>query len=217
MTSSVAATHKSGTGDTVSDETVWTDLKDPSLGAYGQSKTIAERAAWDLIAASGGATTLAVVNPALVLGPVLSGDYSESVQVVERLMSGRVPGLPRLGFNIVDVRDVADLHLRAMTAPEAAGQRFIAAGEFAWMADLAALLKARLGADAAKVPTRKVPDFVLRIVGLFDKELGSVTGGLGRKQDYTTAKAQDLLGWRPRPMQDTVLDCARSLVANGLV
>jgi dihydroflavonol-4-reductase len=217
MTSSVAATHKSGTGDTMSDETVWTDLKDPSLGAYGQSKTIAERAAWDLIGASGAATTLAVVNPALVLGPVLSGDYSESVQVVERLMSGRVPGLPRLGFNIVDVRDVADLHLRAMTAPEAAGQRFIAAGEFAWMADLAALLKARLGADAAKVPTRKVPDFVLRIVGLFDKELGSVTGGLGRKQDYTTAKARDLLGWRPRPMQDTVLDCARSLVANGLV
>ncbi len=217
MTSSVAATSKGGPGDTVSDETDWTDLKDPGLSAYGQSKTIAERAAWDLIASSGGATTLAVVNPALVLGPVLSGDYSESVQVVERLMSGRVPGLPRLGFNIVDVRDVADLHFRAMTDPQAAGQRFIAAGEFAWMADLAALLKANLGADAAKVPTRKVPDFVLRIAGLFDKELASVTGGLGRKHDYTTAKAQSLLGWKPRPMQDTVLDCARSLVANGLV
>ncbi len=217
MTSSVAATHKSGAGDTISDETVWTDLKDPKLSAYGQSKTIAERAAWDLIAASGGATTLAVVNPALVLGPVLSGDYSESVQVVERLMSGRVPGLPRLGFNIVDVRDVADLHLRAMTDPQAAGQRFIAAGQFAWMADLAALLKANLGPEAAKVPTRKVPDFVLRIAGLFDKDLASVTGGLGRKQEYTTAKAQSLLGWKPRPMQDTVLDCARSLVANGLV
>jgi nucleoside-diphosphate-sugar epimerase len=217
MTSSVAATSKGGPGDNVSDETVWTDLKDPSLSAYGQSKTIAERAAWDLIAGSGASTTLAVVNPALVLGPVLSGDYSESVQVVERLMSGRVPGLPRLGFNIVDARDVADLHIRAMTAPEAAGQRFIAAGEFAWMADLAALLKARLGADAAKVPTRKVPDFVLRIAALFDKDLGSVTGGLGRKHDFTSAKAQDLLGWRPRPMADTVVDCARSLVAAGLV
>jgi nucleoside-diphosphate-sugar epimerase len=217
MTSSVAATAKGGAGDNVSDETDWTDLNDPKLSAYGQSKTIAERAAWDLIAASGGATTLAVVNPALVLGPVLSGDYSESVQVVERLMSGRVPGLPRLGFNIVDVRDVADLHFRAMTDPQAAGQRFIAAGQFAWIADLAALLKANLGAEAAKVPTRKVPDFVLRIAGLFDKELASVTGGLGRKHDYTTAKAQNLLGWKPRPMQDTVLDCARSLVANGLV
>jgi dihydroflavonol-4-reductase len=217
MTSSVAATSKGGPGDTVSDETDWTDLKEPNTSAYTQSKTIAERAAWDMIAASGGDTTLAVVNPALVLGPVLSGDYSESVQVVERLMSGRVPGLPRLGFNIVDVRDVADLHFRAMTDPQAAGQRFIAAGQFAWMADLAALLRANLGPEAAKVPTRKVPDFVLRIAGLFDKDLASVTGGLGRKHDYTTAKAQSLLGWKPRPMQDTVLDCARSLVANGLV
>ncbi|HEY5007455.1 MAG TPA: aldehyde reductase [Caulobacteraceae bacterium] len=217
MTSSVAATSKGGPGDNVSDETDWTDLKDPALSAYGQSKTIAERAAWDLVAASGEATTLAVVNPALVLGPVLSGDYSESVQVVERLMSGRVPGLPRIGFNIVDVRDVADLHIRAMTAPDAAGQRFIAANQFAWMADIAAILKAQLGAEAAKVPTRKVPDFVLRFVALFDKDLGSVTGGLGRKHDFTSAKAQSLLGWKPRPMQDTVLDCARSLVVNGLV
>ncbi|HEY3887591.1 MAG TPA: aldehyde reductase [Caulobacteraceae bacterium] len=217
MTSSVAATAKGGPGDNLSDETDWTDLKDPTLSAYGQSKTIAERAAWDLIEASGGATTLAVVNPALVLGPVLSGDYSESVQVVERLMSGRVPGLPRIGFNIVDARDVADLHIRAMTAPEAAGQRFIAANQFAWMAEIAAILKAQLGAEAAKVPTRKVPDFVLRFVALFDKDLGSVTGGLGRKHDFTSAKAQSLLGWKPRPMQDTVLDCARSLVANGLV
>jgi nucleoside-diphosphate-sugar epimerase len=217
MTSSVAATSKGGPGDNVSDETDWTDLKEPNTSAYTQSKTIAERAAWDLIAASGGTTTLAVVNPALVLGPVLSGDYSESVQVVERLMSGRVPGLPRIGFNIVDARDVADLHIRAMTAPEAAGQRFIAAGQFAWMADIAAILKAQMGADGAKVPTRKVPDFVLRFVALFDKDLGSVTGGLGRKHDFTSAKAQSLLGWRPRPMQDTVLDCARSLVANGLV
>jgi len=92
---------------------------------------------------------------------------------------------------------VADLHIRAMTAPEAAGQRLIAAGQYAWMADLAALLKARLGAEAAKVPTRKVPDFVLRIAGLFDKDLASVTGGLGRKHDFSSAKAQDLLGWRP--------------------
>jgi len=218
MTSSVAATSKTDAGrDSLSDETVWTDPSAPGVSAYSQSKTIAERAAWDLIAASGGSTTLATVNPALVLGPVLSGDYSESVQVVERLMSGRVPGLPRIGFNIVDARDVADLHIRAMTAPEAAGQRFIAAGQFAWMADMAALLKTRLGAEAAKVPTRKVPDFVLRIAGLFDKDLGSVTGSLGQKHDFSSAKAQDMLGWRPRPMEDTVLDCAKSLVANGLV
>jgi len=134
---------------------------------------------------------------------------------VERLLSGRVPGIPRLGFNIVDVRDVADLHIRAMTEPKAAGERFIAAANFAWMAELAELLRARLGEDAARVPTRKVPDFVIRLAGLFDKDLGSVTPGLGRRHDYSSAKAQTLLGWRPRPLDETILDCANSLIALG--
>jgi len=218
QTSSVAATSKPpGPPDSIADETQWTDPTLPKVSAYSQSKTLAEKAAWELIGAAGGATTLATVNPALVLGPVLGHDFSESVQVVERLVSGRVPGLPRLGFNIVDVRDVADLHIRAMTAPEAAGQRFIAAGTYAWMADLAALLRAKLGADAAKVPTRKVPDFVLKLAALFDKDLGAVTGGLGLKHDFSSAKAQTLLGWKPRPLEDTVLDCARSLIAEGAV
>jgi len=217
LTSSVAATSPGAAGDSVADETVWTDPNARGISAYAQSKTLAERAAWELINASDGKTTLATVNPALVLGPVLSQDFSGSVQVVERLMNGRVPGLPRLGFNIVDVRDVAELHILAMIAPEAAGQRFIAAGEFAWMADIAALLRERLGEQAARVPTRKIPDFVLRLAGIFDKELASVTPGLGRKHDYTTAKAQSLLAWRPRPLEETVLDCARSLVDAGVV
>jgi nucleoside-diphosphate-sugar epimerase len=216
MTSSVAATGSPpGAPDGVNDETVWTDLNNSKVSAYARSKTIAERAAWDLVAASGAATTLATVNPALVLAPVLSRDFSDSVQVVQRLLTGKVPGIPRLGFNIVDARDVADLHIRAMTAPEAAGQRFIAAGTFEWMADLAVLLRAKLGADAAKVPTRKVPDFVLRLASLFDKDLGAVTPSLGHRHDYTSAKAQKLLGWRPRSAEETVLDCARSLIANG--
>ena len=219
LTSSVAATSKgpSGPTESVSDETVWTDPAEPGVSAYSRSKTLAERAAWDLIKTSGGKTTLATVNPALVLAPVLSNDFSDSVQVIQRLLSGKVPGLPRLGLNIVDARDVADLHIRAMTMPEAAGQRFIAAGKFAWMAEMAALLRARLGADAAKVPTRKVPDFVLRFVALFDRELGGVTGGLGKKRDYSSAKAQTLLGWKPRPMEDTIIECAKSLIATGAV
>jgi dihydroflavonol-4-reductase len=217
MTSSVAACHKTSDGDYVSDETVWTDPKAPKTSAYTQSKTLAERAAWELIAASGGGTTLATVNPSLVLAPVLSGDFSESVQVVQRLLSGKVPGIPRLGFNIVDARDVADLHIRAMTAPEAAGQRFIAAAHYAWMAEIAAILRAHLGAAANKVPTRKVPDFVLRLVALFDKDLGAVTPSLGKRHDYTSAKAQSLLGWKPRSLEDTVLDCARSLIAERVV
>jgi dihydroflavonol-4-reductase len=218
LTSSVAATSRGvKTGDSVSDETVWTDLSDPAESAYTRSKTLAERAAWDLIAASGSATTLATVNPSLVLAPVLSSDFSDSVQVVQRLLSGRVPGIPKLGFNIVDARDVADLHIRAMTAPEAAGQRFIAAGSFRWMAELAELLRRHLGAGAAKVPTRKVPDFVLRLASLFDKDLGAVTPSLGKRHDYNSAKARSVLGWRPRPTEETVLDCARSLIAAGLV
>ncbi len=218
LTSSVAATSKSEiAGDWISDETVWTDPAGPKVSAYAQSKTLAERAAWDLIHSSSTKTTLATVNPALVLGPVTSGDYSESVQVVERLLSGRVPGIPRLGFNVVDVRDVADLHIRAMTDPHAAGERFIAAANYAWMGDLAELLRAQLGAGAAKVPTRKVPDFVLRLASLFDKDLGAVTPSLGRKHDFSSEKAQRMLGWKPRALDETILDCANSLIANGLV
>ncbi len=218
MTSSVAATSPDSRGpDGVSDETVWTDPADLGAGAYARSKVIAERAAWDFVAEHGGAMTLATINPALVLGPILGADFSDSVQVVQRLLSGKIPGLPRLGFNIVDVRDVADLHLRAMTEPQAAGERFIAAGEFAWMADLAALLRARLGGQASKVPTARAPDIVLRLAALFDRDLRAVTPGLGRRRDFTAAKAQRLLGWRPRPLEDTVLDCARSLIAHGAV
>ena len=218
QTSSVAATSKGvGMPDSVSDETVWTDLKARKESAYTQSKTLAERAAWDLIAASGSTTTFATVNPALVLGPVLSRDYSGSVQVVERLLAGRVPGLPRLGFNIVDVRDVADLHIRAMTMPEAGGQRFVAAGHFAWMAEIAEVLRAKFGAEAAKVPTRKVPDFVLRLMGLVDKDVASVATSLGHKHDFSSVKAQTMLGWKPRPMEETVVDCGRSLIAIGAV
>jgi dihydroflavonol-4-reductase len=220
MTSSVAATDKGdqgGRGDWTADEMVWTDPAAPKVSAYAQSKTLAERAAWELIHAATTDTTLATVNPALVLGPVTSGDYSESVQVVERLLSGRVPGIPRLGFNIVDVRDVADLHIRAMTDEKAAGERFIAAGQFAWMGDVAEILRGNLGAAAAKTPTRKVPDFVIRLASLFDKDLGAVTPSLGRKHDYSHAKAERVLGWTPRPLKETVLDCANSLIATGAV
>jgi dihydroflavonol-4-reductase len=217
LTSSVAATTPSGGARaSLSDETVWTNLDDPEVSAYSRSKTLAERAAWDLVGASGGATTLATVNPSVVLGPVLSRDYSDSIQLVERLLSGKVPGLPRLGFSIVDVRDVADLHVAAMTAPQAAGERFIAAGDFVWMTDLASLLRARLGAAAGKVPTRKVPDLVLRFAALFDKSLAAVTPRLGQRRAFSSEKAQNMLGWRPRSLEETVLDCAKSLIAHGV-
>jgi nucleoside-diphosphate-sugar epimerase len=216
VTSSVAAASRNAQiVESVSDEAVWTDLNDPKVGAYARSKTLAERRAWELIAASAGATTLVTVNPSVVLGPVLSRDYSASVEIVERLLSGRIPAIPRLGFNVVDVRDVADLHIRAMTAAEAAGQRFIAAGTFGWMADLANLLRTELGDAANGVPTRRVPDFLVRLAAVFNRELRTAAPRLGQKRDFTSAKAQSMLGWRPRPWQETVLDCARSLLATG--
>lgn len=214
LTSSVAAASpRAGMGESASDETQWTDLDDPRVGAYARSKTLAERTAWDLVGAASGTTTLATVNPSVVLGPVLGRDFSDSVQVVQRLLSGKVPGLPRLGFCFVDVRDVADLHIRAMTAPEATGQRFIAAGDFAWMAEVAALLKAHLGEGAARVPTRRVPDLVLRLVALFDRSVAGVVPRLGERRTFVSAKAERVLGWRRRPLEETVLDCARSLIA----
>jgi nucleoside-diphosphate-sugar epimerase len=219
LTSSVAATNAGGGGgDWTADENTWTDLSDRRVGAYARSKTLAERAAWDLLKELGGSTSMATVNPALVLGPPLSaGGADGSVQVLERLLTGRMPGLPNLGFNIVDVRDVADLQVRAMLSDEAAGQRFIAAGRFAWMSDMADIVRAGLDpAAAAKVPTRRVPNLAVRFASFFDKDLRFVTPMLGHKHDYTSKKAQDLLGWRPRPLEETVLDTARSLIAHGI-
>lgn len=217
QTSSVAAATAYAKGDSLTDEAIWTDLTRPGVSAYNQSKTIAEKTAWDLIKASDGKTTLATVNPALVLGPVMGKDFSDSLQVLERLLTGRVPGIPRLGFSIVDVRDVADLHIRAMTDPAAAGERFIAATSWAWMSDLADILRANLpAAAAAKVPTRKMPDIVMRLVGLMDRDLASAGDRLGKKADYTSAKAQKLLGWAPRPVKDTVMETANSLIAEGV-
>jgi len=216
MTSSVSASSPpEGASDSLTDESVWTDPDGPGVGAYPQSKVIAEKAAWDFIKTQGGATTLAVVNPALVIGPVLTKENLGSVQIVQRLLNGSMPGYPRLGFNLVDVRDVADLHIRAMTAPEAAGERFIAAGDFFWMGDMARILKAELGVRAAKVPTRALPDVVLRLLSVFDRALRVVTPSLGRKHAFSSDKARRVLGWTPRPATVTIVECAESLIARG--
>lgn len=220
MTSSLAAaTPPRKTKGIVTDETIWTDLEaGEKINAYRQSKTISERAAWDFMHSNpGSATTLTTILPGAVFGPVLTTDNLGSVQVIGRLLTGKLPGNPRLGFSIVDVRDLAELHIRAMTAPEAAGQRFIAVRDFMWMADISQELRARLGKEAAKVPTRKLPDFVLRLAAIFDSALHNITPLLGRKLAFSSAKAQRVLGWAPRPGTTTVVDCAQSLIARNAV
>jgi nucleoside-diphosphate-sugar epimerase len=214
MTSScAAATPPPGSTGEGYDETVWTDVGNQKFDTYRKSKAIAEKAAWDFMAAHDGDMTFTTVLPGAVFGPVLSKDTKGSVDVIGRLLRG-MPGVPQVGFNVVDVRDLADLHVRAMTAAEAAGERFIAVGGFIWMAGAAQEIRTKLGAD--RVPTRTLPNLLVRGAALFDPSLRSITPMLGRKYVHTSAKAQKLLGWRPRSAEVTVVDCARSLIDHDM-
>jgi dihydroflavonol-4-reductase len=211
VTSSVAAIGGGARSQEPLTEEDWTDLGNPRLTPYVRSKTVAERAAWGFVDEAGERGRIAVVNPGAILGPALSEDRSFSLEAIERLLKG-MPGVPRIGFSFVDVRDVADLQIRAMTAPEAAGQRLIAVGEFAWMADVAGILRERLGDDAAKVPTRRVPNLLVRAMGMFDPGVRSIVGQLGRRSSYSSEKARASLGWTTRPLEDTVVETARSML-----
>ena len=199
-------------------EESWTDPNGLGVGAYVKSKTLAERAAWDFIGREGGALELSVVNPVGVFGPVLGPDFSTSIQIVKRLMDGAVQGCPRLSFGIVDVRDVADLHLRVMIDPAAKGERFLAvAGDFMTMQEIALLLKARMGDAARRVPTRILPDWFLRLAALVDTSLAQIVPELGRLKNATNEKARRMLGWAPRSKEDSIIATAESLVRLGLL
>jgi dihydroflavonol-4-reductase len=192
----------------------WSNPDDPKLTPYARSKTLAERAAWDFAHERGETEKLAVINPGAILGPVLRDNRSSSIGIIERLLRG-MPGVPRIGFNIVDVRDVTDLHIRAMIAPEAAGERFIAAESFQWMEEVAEVLRDHLGETAAKVPTRTVPNLLVRAMALFDPSIRSIVGQLGMRMETSSEKAKTLLGWSPRSSKETIVDCAQSLIDKG--
>ncbi len=200
------------------DETSWTDPEGEDVRPYVKSKTLAERAAWDFVAREGGGLELAVVNPVGVLGPVLGPDYSTSILLVQRLMDGAVPGCPKLRFGVVDVRDVADLHLRAMTHPAAQGERFLAlAGDFLSMVEIARVLKRRMGRSARRVPTRELPSWLVRLVALRDPAARQILPELGKPKNATSAKAQRILGWAPRSSEEAIVATAESLVRLGLL
>ncbi|MFZ5783763.1 MAG: SDR family oxidoreductase [Pseudomonadota bacterium] len=200
------------------DETDWTDPARREVSAYVKSKTLAERAAWDFLAGEGGRMELAVINPVAVLGPVLGPDYSASILLVKKLLTGAVPGCPRLRFGVVDVRDVAALHLLAMTHPAAAGERFLAvADEFVWMVDVAHMLRRRLGSKARRVPMRHLPNWAVRVAALVDPTVRQIVPELGRAKNATSGKARRMLGWLPRSAEEAVVATAESLLRLGLV
>jgi dihydroflavonol-4-reductase len=218
MTSSVAAVRGGGPpveGDTYTDRD-WTDGDDENLAPYTRSKAIAERAARKLVEDSGARERLVTINPGAIIGPALSDDVSFSLQLIERLLKG-MPAVPRLGFSFVDVRDVADLHLRAMEQPAAGGGRYIATDRFMWVADVGQVLKDRLGARARKVPTRIAPNLMVRAMAIFDPGVRTIVGDLGHHPEYSSARAREELGWTPRPLEDSIAETGESLIEHGIV
>ena len=202
------------------DETWWTE-PNAAASAYVQSKTLAERAAWDFMAAAraaGSPMELTTINPVAVLGPVPVAESSASIELVRRLLAGRVPACPRIWFGVVDIRDVVDLHLLGMTAPAAAGERFLAAaGPCLSLLDLATILRDALPAFAPRLPTRTLPDWLVRLAARIRPDLRPTLPELGRRKDMSHAKATRLLGWTPRPNRDAILATADSLLRLGLV
>lgn len=213
LTSSFAAIgYGHGRCDTVFSEEDWTDTAGADVQPYIKSKTIAERAAWDFIRKEGGALELSVVNPVGIFGPVLGLELSSSVAIIKRLLEG-MPAVPRIYFGIVDVRDLADLHIRAMQTDAARGQRFVAVGDgVVSLLDVARMLRRHFGASASRIPARQYPDWLLRLLAPFSPEAKATLPQLGIVRRSTSAKARNLLGWQPRPYAQTIADTADSLI-----
>lgn len=193
----------------------WTDLSG-NLDAYQRSKTMAERAAWEFAKKEN--MELSAVNPVAVMGPVLGQDYSHSNQIIKGMLTGKMPFLLKAGFDCVDARDVADLHLLAMTRPEAAGERFLATtGENLTYKEEAKILQRSLGSTAKKVSTKVMPDILVKFLALFNKDLRMPATFLGQKTACSNTKAKKLLGWQPRSAEEAIIATAKSMVELGLI
>lgn len=205
-------------GDHTFTEEDWTVLNGPGVDAYGKSKTLAERAAWSFVVAEGGTLELTTMLPVAVMGPVLSRDISGANHLVQRMLDGAMPGFPNLFIPIVDVRDVARAHILAMTHPEAAGERFLLSnGQALPMKGIGAVIKAELGDAAKRVPSRSIPDFVLRLAAIFNPEVRPFLPDLGYAKKTSNEKARRMLGWTPRAAHEAIASAARSLLSRGLV
>ena len=198
----------------------WTNIEDPAtpIPAYQKSKTLAELAAWDWIAKEGRGMEMATIHPCGIYGPLLSTNYATSVQLVEWCLNGTMPALPQIGFGVIDVRDVADLHIRAMTDPNAKGERFFAVpDDYIDVPGVAEVLRRRLGEKAKRVPTRVAPIWFMRIVSWFDPMVADMVPEMGKRKEESNAKAKRVLGWQPKPVEEALLATAESLESFGLL
>lgn len=197
-------------------ESDWTDVNHPDVYPYVKSKTISERAARDWMAAEGGEMEFVSVNPSMVLGPVDDPDFSPSVEAIRQLLDGSIPMAPDLGFAIVDTRDVADLHIRCLEQPGLANERFLAAGKFYKMMEIAGILREGLPPEhSRKVPKRPMPDWLVGVLALFNAGVRSIKAELGKSRHVDASHAKERLGWQTRDERESILDCARSLIAHG--
>jgi nucleoside-diphosphate-sugar epimerase len=217
--SSAAISYGHSAAKTDYNERDWTNLDAPNIQPYIKSKTIAERAARAWVAQNAPDMAFCSVNPVAVLGPVANDDLSASIEFVRRFLVGEIPEIPRIGITIVDVRDVASLHRLALeAAPETIrGERFAAAEEFMWMEDMARILRDHMGADARRVPSRKMPDWVLKLMAVFSSDIRQIAGEVGKMKRVSGQHAKDKLGWTTHSGEQTVLDTGRSLIAQGVV
>lgn len=200
------------------DEQMWTNIDGPGVSSYVKSKTLAERAAWDYAKSEEGAgLELAVVNPPGIFGPVLGRDLSSSITIIHKLLDGAMPGCPNISFGVVDVRDVAELHVILMAHEKAAGQRFIASsGAPIGIPEIALILKKRLPAASNKVSTRVLPDLLVRAMGWLSKDAGLLVPQLGRKPYASNKKAMTMMGWTPKSGEDAIVATAESLLELGI-
>ncbi|MCX7302487.1 MAG: NAD-dependent epimerase/dehydratase family protein [Rhodobacterales bacterium] len=197
------------------DETCWTDVNYPGVTPYTKSKTLAEEAAWAYVKSEAPDMQLTTINPVLVIGPPLDRHFGTSVSVVERVLRAKDPMLPHVGFTCVDVRDIAEMHLRALTQEGTIGQRFIGSERFMWFVDIANELKSAF--PDRRIVTRQAPDFVIRLLGLFDKAIGTIIPILGRRDEVNADKARRILGMSFRQAPQSLKETAQFLIDNKLV
>ena len=192
----------------------WTLLDGPGVDAYGKSKTLAERAAWDFMAKEGGSMELTTMLPVAVMGPIMGRDISGSNHIIATILDGKIPGYPNLFFPIVDVRDVASAHVLAMNVAGAAGERFLLSnGPAIAMKEIGATIRAKLGEAAKRVPTRSIPDFIVRLGTLFSVQFRQIAPDLGYAKNTSNEKARRVLGWTPRDPHEAIVAAAQSMIA----